>query len=123
VPFVASPFIRRLTHRAIAWSTATIERSRAPETVRVPAGSFAADRYTVTTGDGRRGEFLVERAAPHRVIRWAWSPVTGTSAGRGNPAEGMDAGELTGSDRLPYWKLNGPGGERSLAPLGLRPIR
>ena len=123
VPFLASPFVRRLTHRPLAWSTATIERSRAPEAVRVPAGAFASDVYLVTTGDGRRARFDVERAAPHRVIRWAWSPAGGATARPGNPGEAMDTGELTGSDRLPYWKLNGPGGERYLAPLGLRPIR
>lgn len=114
VPFLASPFHRRLAHREAAWTSARIERLARAETITVPAGTFATDIYTVRTGDGREGRFFVERAHPHRIVRWAWQP-----AEAGGRREGTDSAELTGSRRLEYWRLHGPGDERLLEQLGL----
>ena len=116
VPFLASPFYRRLAHRAAIWTTARIERLARPEIVVVPAGSFATDVYVVRPADGREGRFNVERSHPHRIVRWAWKPTTA-----GGRREGMDIAELTGTERLEYWRLNGPGHERYLGRLGLGP--
>jgi hypothetical protein len=116
VPFLASPFYRRLAHRAPTWTTARIERLARPETVVVPAGRFAADVYVVRTADGREGRFDVERAHPRRIVRWAWTPATA-----GGRREGMDSAELTGTRRLEYWRLHGPGDERYLEPIGVGP--
>jgi hypothetical protein len=118
-PFLPAAFYRRLTHRPLGWSTASIERSRGYTTVAVPAGSFEASIYTVATGDGREGRFYIERAYPHRVLRWEWRAV-GKSPGRGwSPSEGLDAGVLAGSARLAYWRLHEPGDEKYLKLLGL----
>lgn len=114
-PYLAGSFWRRLAHRRFAWSTATIERLRAGETVRVPAGSFATDVYVVRPADGREGRFFIERAYPHRVVRWAWTAPAAASLG------GTDSGELTGSSRLEYWRLNDPGDESHLKALGVVP--
>ena len=59
---------------------------------------------------------VIERAAPHRVVRWAWAtpPSTDPRAKLG----GSDAGELTGTARLPYWSVHNPGDESYLASLG-----
>ena len=116
VPFLASPFYRRLAHRAATWTTVRIERLARPETVVVPAGTFATDVYLVHAGDGRQGRFNVERSHPHRIVRWAWTP-----AAAGGRREGMDSAELTGTTRLEYWRLNGPGDERYLGRIGLGP--
>jgi hypothetical protein len=116
VPFLASPLYRRLAHRAAAWTTARIERLARPESVVVPAGTFAADVYVVRPADGREGRFHVERAHPHRIVRWAWTPVA-----PGGRREGMDAAELTGTTRVAYWRLNGPGDERYLEGIGVAP--
>jgi len=116
VPFLASPFYRRLAHRAATWTTARIERLARPETVVVPAGRFATDVYVVRPEDGREGRFHVERPHPHRIVRWAW-----TAATAGGRREGMDSAELTGTTRLEYWRLNGPGDERTLGRIGLGP--
>ncbi len=116
VPFLASPFYRRLAHRATTWTAARIERLARPETVIVPAGTFSTDVYVVRPGDGREGRFFVERAHPRRIVRWAWK-----GAAAGGPLEGTDSAELTGSARLDYWRLNGPGGEKYLERLGLEP--
>ena len=113
VPFLPSPFYRRLAHRVARWADATIERLARPATVVVPAGSFEADVYVVRPGDGRLGRFFVERAYPHRVVRWAWNAPAG---GLG----GTDGGELTGSTRLEYWRTHDPGDERYLSRIGLR---
>ncbi|MFN7953745.1 MAG: hypothetical protein U0610_18605 [bacterium] len=120
VPFLASPFIRRLAHRALAFGTATIERSPEAESVTVPAGKLVADVYTVKVSDGRVGRFHVERDEPHRIVRWAWTVTPDASPGA-HPLGGTDAGELTGTSREPYWREHAPGDERLLERIGLAP--
>lgn len=117
VPFLASPFYRRLAHRPASWGPARIARLARPETVRVPAGSFVADVYQVRPPDGREGRFHVERAYPHRILRWEWRPAA-NRPGLG----GTDRGELTGTTRLDYWRTHGPGDEKYLERLGLAPV-
>jgi hypothetical protein len=119
VPFLASPFYRRLTHREAAWSTATVERLPAREAIRVPAGRFECDVYLVHLYDGREGRFDLERAYPHRIIRWSWKPPAKAQGGMSR--DGCDSGELAGSSRLPYWQLHANGDERYLRGLGLAP--
>lgn len=120
VPFLASPFIRRLAHRPLALGTATIERSTDAAPVTVPAGTLRADVYLVTTSDGRVGRFHVERDEPHRIVRWEWSAALGAAAER-RTLGGLDAGELTGSSREPYWRQHDPGDEKILERIGLAP--
>lgn len=117
VPFLPSPFYRRLGHREWAWSTAEIERLAKRERVQVPAGAFDCDVYVVRPAGGRLGRFWIERAYPHRVVRWAWAPPAEAQGFMGR--DGCDAGELAGSERLAYWQLNGRGGESYLRALGL----
>jgi hypothetical protein len=119
VPFLASPFFRRLGHRETRWGTATLERLPVREMLRVSAGRFECDVYVVRPDDGREGRFHVERAYPHRIIRWTWAPAA--KAGGRMGRDGCDAGELIGSRRLPYWQLNAAGNESYLPGLGLSP--
>ena len=50
-------------------------------------------------------------------------PVIGISdKGAPDGLGGTDSGELTGSDRLQYWKLNNPGDEKYLERLGLEAV-
>lgn len=121
VPFLASAFYRRLAHAPLSWAEATIERGGKAETITVPAGRFGAYVYTVTVPGVRQGRFWIEEGYPHRIVRWEWKPVAGSAAGGSHrsPAEALDAGELTGSLRVPYWRLNGVGGEAYLKQLGL----
>ena len=119
VPFLASPFFRRLAHRPIAWTRASVSRLPTSERVRVPAGTFAATVYRVRTEDGREGRFHIEDGAARRVLRWAWTRTSGSAGSRGATLGATDAGELTGSRRLPYWKLHDPGEEKHLRELGL----
>jgi hypothetical protein len=114
VPFLASPFYRRLAHRPAQWGAAKITRRAAPDSVRVPAGSFVTDLYNVQTPDGREGRFDIERAYPHRVLRCEWR-----AAANGPRLGGTDRGELTGSTRLEYWRTHDPGDERYLTRIGL----
>ncbi len=120
VPFVDSAFLRRLSHRPLRWTEATIARSRGTEAVVVPAGRFEAALYTVAVASGREGRIWIEAAYPHRIVRWEWRSVAGQkSATHWSPAEGLDTGELTGSARLPYWRLHEVGDEKYLKVLGL----
>jgi len=116
-PFLPSPFTARLTHRPVAWTTATATRAPRPERIQVPAGAFEADVVTVRVADGREGRFWIEHAAPHRVLKWAWTPPPKATSRMGS--DGADGGELTGSKRLPYWQLHGNGDERHLREIGL----
>lgn len=121
VPFLASPLVRRLSHRSLAIGEATIARAAAPESVTVPAGAFASDVFVVTTDDGREGRFWIEAASPHRVVRWAWKRTSAVSGGHPGLG-GTDAGELTGSSREPYWNEHDPGDEKLLEKLGLKAV-
>ena len=94
-----------LRHEPLAWSSATITRAPEPSRVTVPAGSFEVTVYAVEVADGRTLTFAIENAAPHRLVRQTGS--------------GGEELALTGSKRLPYWQLNGPGGERYLEDIGL----
>ncbi len=116
VPFLASPFYRRLAHRPAAWATATIERLVGAEAITVPGGAFTTDVFVVRPSDGRQGRFHVERPYPHRIVKWVWKP-----AATAGPLGGMDAAELTGSTRLEYWKTHDPGDEKYLESLGMEP--
>ena len=107
-PFLPSLLGARLDHKRLAWGQATISRSAATSTVKVPAGSFDVSVWTVAEEGGRTFTFEIEVAAPFRLVRWS-----------------TDAGEeasLLGSTRLAYWKLNGPGGEQHLAEIGLKAV-
>lgn len=107
VPYLPGLMRARLEHRKLAWGQATISRSAATSSVKVPAGSFEAVVWTVAEKGGPTTTYHIEAAAPHRLVRWS------TSAG--------EEGSLLGSTRLAYWKLNGPGGEKHLAEMGLQP--
>ncbi|MCA9772258.1 MAG: hypothetical protein KC466_07595, partial [Myxococcales bacterium] len=116
VPFLPGTLRRRLAHRPLAWNTARIQRLENPETVTVIAGTFPSDVYVVHTATGRKGVFHVERAEPHRVVRWSWDQA---KEGASAPFETAERAELAGTTRLPYWKLHREGHERYLADMGL----
>jgi hypothetical protein len=113
VPFLTGSFWGRLAHRHPTWTRATIERPAGTELLEVPAGTFDTFRYRVAIDGGRTGQFWIESDYPHRIIRWEWR------AGSDDAARIEETGELTGSRRLRYWQLNGPGDERLLPELGL----
>jgi len=104
VRLLPSVFYSRLAHRPLAYTDATITRAAAGESVTVVAGTFNTMRYDVSIGE-RSGRFWIESAYPHRIIRWELPPDA--------------SGELTGSARLEYWRLNGEGDERYLEQIGL----
>lgn len=106
-PLTGSLRVARLRHQPVVTAPARFRRASEPALVTVPAGTFEADVASVTLEDGRAWTFWVERAAPHRIVRWSCS-------------DGEHA-ELLGSDRLAYWELNHPGDEAALAKLGLTP--
>jgi hypothetical protein len=107
VPYLPGVFFSRLSHQPLAWTQAVIKRESEPQTVTVPAGTFETTLYDVRVGDGRAGVFYIESAYPHRVVKWSLVPDVN--------------GELAGSTRLPYWKLNQEGDEAYLEEIGLRP--
>ena len=105
LPYLPGSFYARLTHHKQEWIQATITRAKEPQNVRAPAGDFTTTLYDVRTSDGRAGQFWIEAAYPHRIVKWSLPP-------------DVD-GELLGSQRLEYWKLHGEGDEKYLKELGL----
>ena len=106
VPFLPALLRSRLGHKKLAWGRATVSRAASSSRVTVPAGAFEVETWTVAEEGGRTATYLVETAAPFRLVRWTAS-------------DGEEA-SLLGSERLAYWKLNGPGGEKSLRGMGLK---
>ena len=106
-PILGSLRHARLLHRPLKVTPALFKRSATPEQVKVPAGTFEADVYTVRVTPDRTWTFWVEPAEPHRVVQWTCT-------------DGERA-QLLATNRLAYWNLNGPGGESYLARLGLKP--
>lgn len=104
VELLPSAYFSRLSHREMAWVVATIHRRAEPETITVPAGEFKTIVYELSAGE-RNGTFYVERAYPHKIVRWELAPDV--------------SAELTGSQRLAYWRLNNNGDESFLKTLGL----
>jgi hypothetical protein len=104
VDYLPGVFFSRLTHNKSTIVKARISRREKTERLKVHAGEFDAMVYDVST-DGRSGVFYVESVYPHRIVRWELAPDV--------------AGELTGTKRLQYWKLQREGDESHLKELGL----
>jgi hypothetical protein len=107
VPMLPSLTFARLRHQPLQWGRAAISRDASRSRVTVPAGTFEADVFRAAFVGGRTWTFHVERAAPHRVIRWESSD--------------GERGQLVRSARMAYWEMNGRGKEKALAEIGLRP--
>jgi hypothetical protein len=105
VPYLPGVFFTRLFHQPLAWTEAVVKRDAKPQTVTVSAGTFETMLYDLRIGDGRVGAFYIEAAYPHRIVKWSLPPDV--------------SGELTGSTRLAYWKLNRAGDESYLNEIGL----
>jgi hypothetical protein len=110
-PYLADGFERRLRHAEARWGELEITRVKGTGPVQVAAGTFEARTFTLRSSDGRTGAIRLEEAYPHRILGWSWE--------RGG--EVLDAGELTGSERMKYWELHAEGQESLRARLGLTP--
>ena len=100
----------RLNHVPLTWERAKLTRGAEAEKVAVPAGTFDAEVRTVEIGQGRDARawtIHVERAHPHRIVKWTSS--TGERA------------ELLGAERVTYWEMNRAGFESALSKFGLQP--
>jgi len=106
VPWLPTLLEARFAHRPVEWGRATVSRSASPHEVKVPAGTFSVEEWTVAVEGGGTTTWLVEAESPWRIVGWS--------------GEGGEKGELLGTTRLPYWQLNGPDGEAKLKELGLR---
>jgi hypothetical protein len=100
-------FYGRLSHHDPGWVKAKIGRDDEEPMIEVPAGRFDTIVYRVLIDDGRQGTFHVEKPYPHRIVRWSLPPDV--------------EGNLTGTTRDAYWRMNANGGEAALKELGVRP--
>lgn len=97
----------RHKHKPIDWQRATLSRSSSSSRITVPGGTFEVESFQVKVAGGLTRTAWVEKAVPHRIIKWESS-------------EGERA-EYLKSSRLKYWQLNGLGKESLLQELGLAP--
>jgi hypothetical protein len=95
----------RLDHKPLEWSKIKVSRSSKPKKISVPAGDFEVDVYTFDVPDHPQLTIYVESKGQKRVIKWQ--------------AEDGEMGEMIGSQRMQYWKLNKLGDEALLSKLGL----
>jgi hypothetical protein len=108
------PFLRGLpSAKGIdsAWTTAALFRASKPQSIAVPAGTFTVEVMSVQLPDKETRTFYVEKASPHRIVKWESS--TGERA------------ELLKAERMKYWQMNAEGYESALSRIGLarRPPR
>jgi hypothetical protein len=106
-PLLRSLRASRLLHQSEDLQQVVLTYQSLPRMVTVPAGEFECDEYTARVQGGRTWTFLVERVAPHRIVRWECS-------------DGEHASLIT-SDRMRYWEMNRNGLEKELTRLGLSP--
>ncbi len=104
LPVLASLEKSRLDHEPVRWRTGVLSRAKDAREVEVPAGRFSAEIYALEI-EGETWRWAVEAEGARRLLSWE--------------APGGERGELTGSDRLKYWSLTGPGQERHRARVGL----
>lgn len=107
VALLTSLLDARVRHEPVEWVEAELERRSGTEMIEVPAGRFETQVRIVRTADGASWTFWVETAEPRRIIRWERS-------------DGERA-ELLGSQRFPYWTMNGGDFRTALEQLGLSP--
>jgi hypothetical protein len=109
-PLLRSSRLVRLRHQPAVWERARLSRSAGTTQVKVPAGTFEVETLTAeVSGDEklkRTWTYSVEKAWPNRLVAWSCSD--------------GEKGEMTGSERLPYWSLHGEGDEGNLGKLGLK---
>ena len=103
VPCAPSLLSLRFFHKPFSWERLHVEKSVKPEKLRCALGTVPATRWTVRTAHAGVYTYFVEADWPHRILKW--------SSDQGEYAE------LTGSVRLPYWKLHDNGDERYLQKL------
>jgi len=94
----------RLTHTRSDPFPVTITRSAEHTLATVPAGRFEVETWTVQKSGQLLLTYLVEKAAPHRLIQWMGS--------------NGERGELTGAVRMPYWQRAREGDEKLREQLG-----
>ncbi len=110
-PLLTSLESSRLRHKPLSWAQAALSRSSASQSISVPAGNIEVEVWSVRLQNGPTRTFYVEKAEPHRIIKWE------TSDG--------ERAELLASDRLKYWEMHAEGDEAALRKIGLsrRPPR
>jgi len=106
VQMLTSLEVARHLHQPLVWRPALLARSAKSHSLEVPAGRFEVESYTCKISGARSWTIEIEKAAPHRLIRWR--------------ADDGREGRLVGTARMKYWQLNGEGGQKALAKLGLK---
>lgn len=105
LPYLGRLLDDRFTHQDPAWTPATLSRSAAPAPAPAPEGDVPAWTWTVLEAGGQKTSFVVEDAAPRRLLGWSRSD--------------GEEGRLLGTLRTTYWGENHEGDEGLRARLGL----
>jgi hypothetical protein len=103
-PCAPSLLSLRLQHKPFAWGTIKITKAKTLKDMGSVLGEIPVRRWTVETSSSGIFTYYVESDWPHRIVQWS--------------NEDGESGVLTGSTRLPYWKLRDNGDEKYLKNLG-----
>jgi len=106
-PFLPGLATTRLNHTPPIWQTVELSHRDKGERITVPAGEFSVVTLEARADDGRTWRYDVEKAWPHRIIRW----LTGDG----------EVAELRGVRRMKYWERTHEGDEALLRDIGLTP--
>jgi hypothetical protein len=104
-PMLSSLETARAKHVPLQVVAVELSTDVKSQVVRVPAGQFEAQVRTARLSDGVVRRYFVEKAAPHRLLKWE--------------ASSGERAELLGSSRMKYWEMNREGGEQALKQMGL----
>jgi hypothetical protein len=94
-------------HKELNWTSVRVSAAPGVDSVSLAGRRLRSRRTTFEIEGGPTLSFDVETEGAKRILRWSSS-------------EGLRL-DLVASERLPYWQLNAPGGEKYLAPLGMPP--
>jgi hypothetical protein len=95
----------RMRHVPVTVGEVELSADANSQRLSVPAGEFEVRVRTAKTIDGVMRRYFVEKAPPHRLIKWE--------------ASDGEKAELLGSGRMKYWEMNKEGGEQALKQMGL----
>ncbi|MDZ7640327.1 MAG: hypothetical protein U5J83_19070 [Bryobacterales bacterium] len=95
----------RFRHRPLGWTEARLSRGAEAQTLTVSAGTFEVEVFEAAIQGGPTRTYFVERAAPHRIVKWI--------------SDDGESAEMLRSVRGKYWQMNDVASEAKLSGLAL----
>ncbi|MCB9475429.1 MAG: hypothetical protein H6685_01055 [Deltaproteobacteria bacterium] len=105
VPYLPSAERARLSHKEMAWTTAKITHVKGRKRVKTPAGLYISEQWTIEPKGWPTMNYFLDYQYPRTIVKWE--------------GEDGEVALMTGTARLPYWKMHDEGDEKMLEKIGL----